>query len=157
YFHSDQVGSNNWITDQTGLIHEHLEYFPYGDIWREFNIDFDPGPPPKVPPFLFTGKEFDPETGLTSFGDLYYDSKLTRWINNDPALLKGELRYPHLLSGYLYGQANPVRYVDPNGMWSTKDWPGLFQPVHQMAIEYKLKNQVDISWIRVMQQQQLVV
>ena len=115
YFHPDHLRSTSWITDHAGFIHEHLEYFPYGEVWREFNVDLDPGPPPKAPPFLFTGKEFDPETGLTYFGARYYDSRLARWISNDPALLKAEAHTPPLLSGYLYGQGHPIRHVDPDG------------------------------------------
>jgi RHS repeat-associated protein len=115
YFHPDHLGSNSWITDHVGNIHEHLEFFPYGDVWREFNIDFAPGPQPNIPSFLFTGKEFDPETGLTYFGARYYDSKLARWISNDPALLRAESHEPSDLSGYLYGGAHPLRYVDPDG------------------------------------------
>jgi RHS repeat-associated protein len=115
YFHPDHLGSTSWMTDHAGLIHEHLEYFPYGEVWRDFNVDLDPGPPPKVPPFLFTGKEFDPETGLSYFGARYYDARLARWISNDPALLRAESHAPPLLSGYLYGQGRPLRYVDPDG------------------------------------------
>ncbi|HYS09616.1 MAG TPA: SpvB/TcaC N-terminal domain-containing protein [Myxococcales bacterium] len=115
YFHPDHLGSTSWITDHAGSIHEHVEYFPYGEVWRDFNVDLDPGPPPKAPPFLFTGKELDPETGLTYFGARYYDSRLARWISNDPALLKAESHTPPLLSGYLYGQGHPIRHVDPDG------------------------------------------
>lgn len=86
--------------DHASLIHEHLEFYPFGEVWREANIDFDPGPQPNVPPFLFTGKEFDPETGLTYFGARYYDSKLARWISNDPALLRAESHQPLQLAGY---------------------------------------------------------
>ncbi len=143
YFHPNHLGSTSWITDHLGFIHEHLEYFPYGDVWREFNVDFDPGPAANVPPFLFTGKEFDPETGLTYFDARYYDSKLARFISNDPALLKAELREPHLLSGYLYGKANPVRYIDPDGRWACCEVRAYgVQPVHQMAFAGVMQHQL---------------
>ncbi len=116
YFHPDHLGSTSWVTDHAGQIHEHVEYFPYGDVWRDTRRDDDPGPAPKkLPNFLFTSKEFDEETHLTYFGGRYYDSGLAHWTANDPALLKVEGHAPPLLSGYLYGQGSPVRYTDPDG------------------------------------------
>jgi RHS repeat-associated protein len=115
YYHPDHLGSTSWVTDHAGLVHEHVEYFPYGDVWRDSRRDNDPGPAPKPPSFLFTSKEFDEETRLTYFGGRYYDSGLAHWTANDPAVLRADLSSPHLLSGYLYGAANPVRFADPDG------------------------------------------
>jgi len=115
YFHPDHLGSTAWVTDHAGMVHEHVEYFPYGDVWRDSRRDDDPGPAPKPPSFLFTSKEFDEETHLTYFGARYYDSRLARWTSNDPALLTAASHSPGLLSGYLYGGASPVRFTDPDG------------------------------------------
>jgi RHS repeat-associated protein len=115
YYHPDHLGSTSWMTDRAGRVHEHLEYFPYGDVWRDSKLDDDPGPEPRTPAYLFTGKEFDEETHLTYFGARYYDSRLARWVSNDPAVLRVDVHQPHLFSGYLYGQGSPVRYADPDG------------------------------------------
>ena len=41
YYHPDHLGSTSWVTDQNGKVHEHVEYFPYGEIWREPKSDRD--------------------------------------------------------------------------------------------------------------------
>jgi RHS repeat-associated protein len=79
YYHPDLLGSTSWVTDQNARVHEHVEYFPFGSVWRDVRSDSDGGPH-KGQQFLFTGKEFDEETGLT-FGARYYDSHTARWIS----------------------------------------------------------------------------
>jgi RHS repeat-associated protein len=111
YYHSDHLGSTEWVTDSNGLVHEHLEYYPYGEIWREPKSDDDKGPSSNTP-YQFTGKEFDPETGLTYFGARYYDSKMVRWISADPDWID---QGPIGLSIYHYARWSPVRFADPDG------------------------------------------
>ena len=106
------------MTDQTGRVHEHVEYFPYGDVWRDAKGDADPpNPTARTPNYLFTGKEFDPETGLTYFGARYYDSKLARWPSPDPAFLDQGSRG---FSVYHYVAWNPIRATDSDGRMP--DW-----------------------------------
>ena len=58
YYHPDHLGSTEWMTDQTGRVHEHVEYFPYGDVWRDAKGDADPqNPAARTPNYLFTGTE----------------------------------------------------------------------------------------------------
>ncbi len=52
YYHPDHLGSTSWMTDRAGRVHEHLEYFPYGDVWRDSKLDDDPGPEPRTPAYL---------------------------------------------------------------------------------------------------------
>jgi RHS repeat-associated protein len=85
YYHPDHLGSTSWVTDQHGKVHEHVEYFPYGEIWREPKSDRD-GAGVKGQRFLFSGKELDEETGLYYFGARYYDPVRVRWASVDPAL-----------------------------------------------------------------------
>ena len=64
-----------------------------------------------VPPYSFTGKERDEETGYSYFGARYYDSDLSGlFLSIDPMADK----YPSI-SPYAYCAWNPVRLVDPNG------------------------------------------
>ena len=51
YYHSDHLGSTSWVTDQNGRVHEHVEYFPYGEVWRDarYDSDGDPVAPAAVP------------------------------------------------------------------------------------------------------------
>jgi RHS repeat-associated protein len=126
FYHPDHLGSTSWVTDQNARVHEHVEYFPYGEVWRDPRSDSD-GAPVKGQRFLFTGKELDEETGLAYHGARYYDPVRARWSSADPALpafLAGSAMAgayePLNLSVYAYCYGNPITRVDPTGLWP--DW-----------------------------------
>lgn len=109
YFHSDHLGSSTYITDFHGFVHQHLEYFPFGDIFVEqhkTNNGFNP----YLTPYLFNGKEMDEETGWYYYGARYLMPRESRWLSVDPMAEK----YPSY-SPYNYTLNNPVVYVDPDG------------------------------------------
>jgi RHS repeat-associated protein len=114
-------------------VYEHLEYTPYGELWVDRSTAATGNSPT---PFRFTGKEFDPETGLYYYGARYLDPKTSRWISADPAM--GEYvpqapvndeakRYNKNLPGmggvfntvnlhvYHYAGNNPVKLIDSDG------------------------------------------
>ena len=115
FYHGDQVGSSNFVTDAGGNLYEHLEYFPSGESWVEESTNT------QRTPYLFTGKELDEETGLYDFGARYYDPRTSVWQSADPAL--GELlaknadlqRVPRRLAMYAYALQNPLIHTDPDG------------------------------------------
>ncbi len=114
YYHPDHLGSTSWVTDQNGKVHEHVEYYPYGEVWWEPKYDRD-GAGVKGQQFLFSSKELDEETGLYYFGARYYDPKRVRWESADPALGALLLKAPGVLSAYRYAAYSPVRYTDATG------------------------------------------
>ncbi|WP_024470317.1 RHS repeat protein, partial [Treponema pedis] len=63
YYHSDHLGSAQFVTDWRGKQYEHIEYTPYGELWVE-----ETAPGIDKLPFRFTGKELDEETGLYYYG-----------------------------------------------------------------------------------------
>jgi RHS repeat-associated protein len=63
--------------------------------------------------FAFTGHYYDPETKLYNAKARYFDPKLGRFLTQDSYL--GTHDNPPSLHRYLYGCANPLRYVDPTG------------------------------------------
>jgi len=103
YYHSDQLGSANYITDANGDVAQHLEYIPYGETFVDERYQS------WHTPYQFNGKERDEETGLTYYGARYFDGNV--WLSVDPLAHK----YPNVGS-YVYCMANPVKYVDPDGM-----------------------------------------
>nr|WP_305879934.1 MULTISPECIES: RHS repeat-associated core domain-containing protein [unclassified Treponema] len=131
YYHSDHLGSAQFVTDWRGRQYEHIEYTPYGELWiEEVAAGLD-----KLP-FRFTGKEMDEETGLYYYGARYLDPKYSRWLSGDPALndyipkapindeaKKHNENLPGLggvynmvnLHVYHYAGNNPVKYTDPDG------------------------------------------
>ncbi len=119
YYHSDHLGSAQFVTDWRGRQYEHIEYTPYGELWiEEVAAGLD-----KLP-FRFTGKEMDEETGLYYYGARYLDPKYSRWLSGDPALEEymsgssvgeGGIYNTVNFNVYHYGSNNPIKYIDPTG------------------------------------------
>ena len=125
YYHSDHLGSAQFVTDWKGRQYEHIEYTPYGELWIE-----ETAPGIDKLPFRFTGKELDEETGLYYYGARYLDPKYSRWLSGDPALgeyIPSPGTEPSKLAGmggiyntinlhiYHYAGNNPIKYIDPDG------------------------------------------
>jgi RHS repeat-associated protein len=141
YYHSDHLGSTSWVTDQNGRVHEHVDYFPYGAVWRDPRSDSDRGPT-KTQAFLFTSKELDEETGLYYFGARYYDARRAKWINPDPAMLEiAGGGNPIGLSTYAYAFNNPSRYVDPDGE-AASEWAESWEKHGRAQYRQALANQI---------------
>ena len=106
FYHSDHLGSANWISDSSGMPVQHLQYLPFGERYiNQRTTGYDER-------FTFTGKEKDPETGYSYFGARYLDHELmTTWLSVDPMSDK----YPSI-SPYAYCAWNPMKLVDPDGM-----------------------------------------
>jgi RHS repeat-associated protein len=85
---------------------QHLCYLPFGEPW------IDQRTTGWETRYTFTGKERDGESGYFYFGARYYDSDLSVWLSVDPMASK----YPNT-SNYAYVENNPIKYVDPNGMY----------------------------------------
>jgi RHS repeat-associated protein len=66
----------------------------------------DPGHPN---PFAFTGRRFDPETGLYYYRARYYNPTIGRFLQTDPIGYEGGSNL------YRYCQNNALRWVDPSG------------------------------------------
>ena len=109
YYHPDHLGSTDMVTNENGQLTEHTHYFPFGEVW------LDERPASLPTPYLFTAKEFDPETGLYDFGARYLDPRFSKWMSTDPADRIGAGAPIIALNRYQYGLHNPARYFDPNG------------------------------------------
>jgi RHS repeat-associated protein len=62
-------------------------------------------------PFQYTGREND-GTGLYYYRARYYHPQLQRFISEDPIGFRGGD-----INVYAYGRNNPMRFVDPLGLW----------------------------------------
>jgi RHS repeat-associated protein len=60
-------------------------------------------------PFQFTGREFDPETGLNYNRARYYDPMAGRFLSGDPIGFEGDINF------YEYAENDPVSLSDPRG------------------------------------------
>ena len=106
YYHPDHLGSSSYITDVSGEVYQHMEYFPFGETFIEERTDGE------YTTYLYNGKEFDEEIGLYYYGARYYDPKTSVWQSVDPLTEK----YPSL-SPYAYCADNPIKFVDIDGRW----------------------------------------
>jgi RHS repeat-associated protein len=84
FFHQDHLGSTSHLTDIAGNPVEYLQYFADGDIWINKSLSNEP-----LNGYTFSGKPFDPETGLHDFGARFYDPKTSLWLGIDPAFSEG--------------------------------------------------------------------
>ncbi|WP_224282162.1 SpvB/TcaC N-terminal domain-containing protein [Streptomyces sp. LS1784] len=125
FFHTDHLGSSGYVTDNTGAVTEHLEYFASGETWVEERTG------QADTPYQFTGKELDSETGLNYHGARYYNPRTQLWASTDPALpkyldqdLAGGITQPRNLAAYTYVHNNPVKLTDPTGEspWEKQPW-----------------------------------
>jgi RHS repeat-associated protein len=112
YFHADHLGSTTVLTDPQGDVHEHLQYFPDGELWIER------GPRRPINGHRFSGKFFDPETGFYDFEQRFYDPKTSLWLSVDPAVTAPaamSIRDSRMLSVYSHSFNNPIAFRDPDG------------------------------------------
>jgi RHS repeat-associated protein len=103
--HPDHLGSSSFITNASGNVDQHLQYLPFGEPWIDQRTSNNIR-------FTFSGKERDEETGYNYFGARYYNADISIWLSVDPL----SDQYPSH-SGYNYVMNNPIKLVDPNGMW----------------------------------------
>ena len=104
-FHPDHLGSSSYITNLAGVVTQHMEYLPFGELLVDEHLNSHNSP------FKFNAKELDPETGNYYYGARYYSPKYNLMLSVDPMY---EL-YPSF-SPYAYTLQNPIRYTDPTGM-----------------------------------------
>jgi len=102
-------------------IEEENNYYPFGFKQTGYNnASLSTNDALK---YKFNGKELQDDNiggnqlNLYDYGARNYDTALGRWMNIDP-LTELSRRY----SPYVYCYNNPVRFIDPDGMYSTEEW-----------------------------------
>jgi len=105
YLHADGLGSIVKTTNSSGAAVSTFKYSTFGVL--------ESGVPS---PYAFTGREWEPESGLYFYRARYYDPKVGRFLSEDP------IRWRGLVNNYSYARANPVRWRDPFGLWEWPTW-----------------------------------
>jgi RHS repeat-associated protein len=106
YFHNDISGTPQAASNSAGALVWREHYRPYGERLEN-------APAAVNNQLWFTGKPYDPDTGLTYMGARYYDSALGRFVGMDPApFQEGNV---HSSNRYAYANNNPYKFVDPDG------------------------------------------
>ncbi|MFY0990976.1 RHS repeat-associated core domain-containing protein [Halomonas sp. C05BenzN] len=101
HIHVDHLGTPQVLTDATGAIAWEAHYRPFGDAITSGSLTFN---------LRFPGQYHDAETGLHYNWHRYYDPQTGRYLTSDPIGLMGGL------NPYLYAEANPLYFTDPEGL-----------------------------------------
>lgn len=112
YYLKDHLNNSRIVINETGATIQETEYFPFG-------LEIDRSTPAQttvqrnaVNKYNFLGKETQPETGYIDLQARFYDPTIGRFMAVDPMAEKGRRWSP-----YNYGFDNPIRFIDPDGMW----------------------------------------
>ena len=105
YFFHNNISSIVGVVSATGTVSDRYAYDPYGNVTASSGTVANP--------WQFAGGYYDASTGLTKFGNRYYDSTSGRWTQAD--ILSGNLSNPQSLNRFAYAGDNPVNEVDPSG------------------------------------------
>ncbi|MGE3964647.1 MAG: RHS repeat-associated core domain-containing protein [Planctomycetota bacterium] len=102
FYHQDRLGNVRGLSDGTGALAKSYTYDEFGQLLTE-------SPATLFQPFTFTGREWDPESGLLFFRARLYDPLTGRFLTEDPLELAGGRNF------YVYVEGNPVNATDPFG------------------------------------------
>jgi RHS repeat-associated protein len=103
YYHKDGLGSIVNLTNSDGNVVKNYTYKSFGEIYSETGS--------LVQPFTFTGREYDPESGLYFYRARYYDPRAGRFLTKDPIRFAGGD-----VNLYRYLGNNPINRTDPSGL-----------------------------------------
>jgi RHS repeat-associated protein len=100
---TDHLGTVRDLVNNSGAVVNHLVYDSYGQVISESNPAVDTR-------YLFTGREFDSETGLYYYRARYYDQTMGRFLSEDPIGFDGK---DNNLYRYVFN--SPLMFNDPSG------------------------------------------
>jgi RHS repeat-associated protein len=107
FFEQDGLGTVTSLTNLSGSLSNTYTYDSFGNLTASTGTVSSP--------FEYTGREFDPETGLYSYRARYYDPTAGRLLSEDPIrFFSGSADF------YGYVDDDPVNLVDPFGLRATK-------------------------------------
>ena len=105
FYLKDHLGNIRVVADKDGTVEETNSYYPFGGMFTSVN---------SVQPYKYNGKELERKNGLNcyDYGARQYDAVLGRWTTVDPMSEKYSST-----SSYVYCNNNPMKYIDPTGMY----------------------------------------
>lgn len=109
WHHTDHQGSVVATSNASGAPVSLVNYSPNGELGTAPD-GAALAAPPIGSPFGYTGRQYDPETGLWQYRARYYHPQLGQFLSTDPIGTKDD---PNL---YLYVGSDPVNNTDPTGM-----------------------------------------
>ena len=112
YYQQDANFNVVAVTNSSGAVQERYNYSAYGDVTiLDPNFDEDSGQVSDIANgILYTGREWDSETGIYYYRNRYYDGQIGRFVNRDPIAYEGSE-----WNLYEYASCRPQHKVDPTG------------------------------------------
>jgi len=114
WHHTDHQGSVVATSNASGAPVSLVNYSPNGELGTALD-GTSLTAPPTGSPFGYTGRQYDPETGLWQYRARYYHPQLGQFLSHDPIGTKDD---PNL---YLYVANDPMNRTDPTGRQSLAD------------------------------------
>jgi len=111
YYHQDHLKSSAVTSDSAGAVVEETAFFPFGEPRNAAQLQT------LREDYKFTQKEQDRESGLGYFEARYLCPVQGRFISPDPLLDSDSRRNPQSGNCYAYAMNNPLKYVDPRGLY----------------------------------------
>jgi RHS repeat-associated protein len=102
YYDQDGLGSVTTLSGATGTIGNSYTYDSFGNLSASTGSSANP--------FQYTGRDFDPETGLRYYRARYYSADTGRFLSEDTIRFDGGNDF------YPYVNNSPTNFVDPLGM-----------------------------------------
>jgi RHS repeat-associated protein len=113
YFLADHLGSTTTLTDASGNVSSSASYDSFGNSTNNLTTRYQ-----------YTGREYDNFTGLNFYRARWYDSKLGRFVSEDPiGFAGGDVNL------YGYVKNKPLKYRDPRGLDDAdREWENRVNP-----------------------------
>jgi RHS repeat-associated protein len=105
----DGLGSVRHLADPVGQVVGSYSFSPFGVPLGESGGE----------PYGFTGEWWDADVGLLYLRARWYEPDIGRFTQRDP--WEGNHRQPLTVNPYLYVLANPLKWVDPTGFYSSEN------------------------------------
>jgi len=150
----DSVGTHVYVRDWQGniravvrkgddgstVLEQATYYYPYGMPMAESTN-------PTANSYKYTGKELFTDKGFNcyDYGARFYDPATGIWLSADPL---SSLRPDY--SPYRFNYCNPINYVDPTGLFETKEEASKWAKEHNIKTGifryHQIEQQDDQSW-----------
>ncbi|MCP4286515.1 MAG: RHS repeat-associated core domain-containing protein, partial [Gammaproteobacteria bacterium] len=105
YYQYDVLGSTRSLSDASGTLIDTYSYDAYGMLLNSTGT--------MINPYLYRGEQYDADLRAYYLRARYYQPGIGRFLTTDP--MEAIDTEPLSLHRYVYGNDNPLRYLDPSG------------------------------------------